>query len=518
MTTSLAHTSSAVSRRTIATVAASTGLLCTIAGAGCAQDPSSAERLVSWRLQPAEGESRPLVLGIYDRELSTPCRFRTTSDGSLRCLPTPPHALPTLSLYADAACEHMLITWVADGIGVPNPTTPPELVAVPTGPRCAPVYVPRRTERLPAGSLVHTRGADGACTAYSAPVSASTLAGKSWLVAGDVVPDAMFAEGRRTRVAPPPGQRLGSELVESADGGPFLVGVHDVRWQRGCSLMRGAEAGAVQCWPPVAEALWGRYYLFTDASCATRLAGFGADSDRCEDPALVRGLEGLNAIDERFREPPYSSYAAPMATCSLDPNGPRPPRTFRIGPPLEERALAELKWKARGGGPLRFLGLESDDGRAFDLPSERYGGDFGLGVALAEQPARFATATGAECLPYRIADGSIRCLPSELMPLSNLYYADERCTQPLAWCSECEGKRVLVPATSADPFGAATAVRALGPAFTAQAYTTGYSNDHLCRPVTPAQIAGGELHTLAAQLPWDGYPRLLEWPRGAVAR
>ncbi|HEU4536410.1 MAG TPA: hypothetical protein VFS00_19935, partial [Polyangiaceae bacterium] len=366
-------------------------------------------------------------------------------------------------MFADSRCERPLFSWTADGLDGQGAGAPPEFVTVASGPRCAPVYAVRRAEVFSADRAVFAPVAGGGCVAYPAEVSASALAGKGWLAAGEPVPDSRFAEGRRVVTAPPPGQRLSDEVIESAAGGPFLVGVHDARWQRGCDL-RGRDEGDAQCWPPTAETTWGRFLLFTDQTCATRLAAYDADDDSCEEPALVSHEGALHELGERWSVAPYSSYAVEEPTCTNGPESPRPPRTFLVGAALDADALARLQLRPQGAGQVRLIGPEADDGRPFDLPAERQLTSLGPSVWLAGRAALFERAGESPCAPFRAPDGAIRCLPlGDLVPISDIFFSDERCSQPLVSCTECAGKQVLVPAPSADPFGAASAVHELGP-------------------------------------------------------
>lgn len=485
-------------------------------GTGChTADPQdgTAGRLVSWRLETESGDSRPLVLGIYDRALDTPCRFVTAEDGTERCLPFSEQAGPLSSLFADERCEHMLFQWVPDRTGAAEKK--PAFLSVPSQQTCPRRYEPRTARPLDRSSIVYERTSSGECRASTASVSQSILRDREFLVAGDPVPLSRFAAGTRVRVPPPSGQRLAEVQIQSPDGGPFTVGLHDQLWQRACAPQTTGSADELLCWPPYAQDTQGRFLLFAEQSCTTQLSAYQPiEEEPCEEPVLVRARSGNRRIGERWTAPHYTSYDAASASCMPAGASVVAARIFAIGPALGPDAVAALRSRAQGTGALRRVAPATEDGRAFDLPIERWNTSYGRTIGLAGQTAIFEDAAAKPCTPYRASDGTVRCLPlRDLEPLPGLYFADAACTQPLASCTDCAGKDVLVPIQGSDPFGAA-AVHEFGPRFTGQAFATDGTPAARCAPYTPASGSGIELRALGARVPWDRYPKLAEW-RGA---
>lgn len=489
-------------------------LLCGWLLSGCAAKEPEApppERLVAWHLLPEAGSSQPLVLGIHDRELATTCRFVTAPDGVERCLPFAAAAGPVQNHFADSRCEHMLFQWTPSELQAPGSAEPPKYLSVPSGPDCAPVYVPHTARRFEGSSQVFIRSTGGGCTAYSASVSASFLRDKQWLVADELVQPSLFASGRRVQVPPPADQRLGVEQIVSDSGGPFVTGLYDTKWQRACTLSQSGSADTLSCLPPFATSTVGRYRLLADRACTTRLAADPATDESCVEPVMVRGTSGWRSIGARWTTPYYYSYDTDGIGCQMDGNGPRPKRVYAIGAELEPDAISTVGLHAPGAG-LRLVVPRAADGRSFALPVERWGSAYGISIGISGQITEYRGSAETSCTPMRVSDGTIRCLPfKDMAPLSQLFFADAACSVPLLLCDKCEGKTVLVPAAGGDPFGAASAVRKLGPRFTRAAFTTGFSNDHKCVPLDPAMNIGGELRELAEPIPWEEYARLQEW-------
>lgn len=485
--------------------------LCSGLGTGChATDPADGTtgRLVSWRLETESGDSRPLVLGIYDRALDTPCRFVSVEDGTTRCLPFSEQAGPLSTLFADERCEHMLFQWVPARTGS-TPEKMPSYLSVP-GPSACPLrYTPRTAQAFDRSGTLFEQTASGGCRASAQSVTQNLIRNREFLVAGEPVPLSRFAVGSRVSVPPPTGQRLGVVQFESPDGGPFPVGLHDRQWQRTCIPESTGNDGELLCWPPYAQDFVGRFVLFAEKGCVTPLAAHQPDdAESCADPVLVRGRTGTRRIGERWTAPYYAAYDTAGQTCAAAQSF-AVQRVFGIGPELAPGAIAALRSQVQGTGPLRAISLTTDDGRAFDLPVERWNTSYGRNLSIAAKSPLFQDAAAKPCAPYRASDGTVRCLPLHaLEPLPGIYFADAACAQPLALCTDCAGKDVLVPLPGRDPFGAA-AVHEFGPRFTGQAFASDGNNG--CAPYDPAMSTKIDLRTLGAQVSWDRYPKLAEW-------
>ena len=488
------------------------GILGACSGGG--DGSPSTSRLVSWRLETEAADTRPLVLGIYDRELATACRFLPVADGSLRCLPVSAAVEPPNTLFADDRCDQVLLAWTRPILASADRAEPPGIVAISTGSTCAPTYQPRKATKLGAGLPLFERSTTGECQRLSADATASVLTGRDWLVAGEALSPSLFAQGRRVQLPPPAGQRLGLEQIESASGGPFAVGLHDRQWQQSCELERdGVNGDGLSCWPPVARPTWGRFRLYGDSGCGTLLASFQADDETCAGPALVRGVNEVSRIGARWTGTVLATYDVAGDSCHPEMIDLGLSRAFLIGERLGSDAVARLRSQPQGAGPLRFSGPVTDDGRVFDLPVERLLTRFGSSLFMAGSPVDFLDARAVACTPFRVPDGTIRCLPTgEMLAFQDLFFSDDRCSQPLALCRGCQGTKVLIPVPGGDPFGGASAIHEFGAAHTGQAFSTGFSNDHLCRPLEPGQISPTDvLYQLGAKVPFGQYPQLAEW-------
>ena len=477
---------------------------------GGAEDSSSASRLVAWRLETETADTRPLVLGIYDRELETACRFVPVADGTLRCLPSSAAVELQTTLFADDRCEQVLLAWTRPLIASADRAKPPGIVTVSTGSACEPTYVARKATKLGVGSAPFERSTAGECLRLSADATASVLAGKDWLVAGEALPPSLFAQGRRVQVPPPAGQRLGVEQIESASGGPFAVGLHDQQWQRSCELER--DGVDLRCWPPAALPRWGRFLLYTDRGCATPLASFHADDETCAGPVLVRGNSEVSRLGARWTGSVLATYDV-SGSCRPEMIDLGRSRAFLIGETLGPDAVAKLRSQHQGSGPLRFSGPATEDGRVFDLPVQQLPTRFGSSLFMAGSPVEFLDARAIACTPFRVPDGTIRCLPTgEMVALEDLFFSDAGCMHPLALCRGCQGTKVLIPAPGGDPFGGASALHEFGAPHRGQAFSTGFSNDHLCRPLEPGQISPTDvLYELGAKVLFGQYSQLAEW-------
>ncbi len=336
-----------------------------------------------------------LLAGFFDTELGDWCDFMIASDDKLRCLP---RGVPTHNQgYSSATC---------DGDDV---LTLPDACA-----SASAVYLRQRLECLDkAGIWLATpyagavyQGSPGNCS------SAGAAPANSYAI-GNAVAATAFVEGTLVDL---PGVCRGSlRVVEGEDGarGPFEA--FDIASGAGC------DHGSAGCRPQ--RRAFEEPGLFSDDACETPAAESYAtwnDAETCTPPDFVRPATNE---DFWYRAGPltdvelYSGLGGCLPARERDWIG----SIYEIGEAVPSSDFAPLVGLELGSGRLR-----ADAAAEAGTP---------LIAALGLDDRFFDSELGTLCFLRQLDDGSLRCIPSNILGGSIVdEYNDADCTQPLRRC------------------------------------------------------------------------------------
>jgi hypothetical protein len=359
---------------------------------------------------------------LYDSLLGTKCDVQATTAG-LRCLPLP----ASYPRYADAACtEPIAVKDSADELYAFDTSYPPAMHAYTFG---ASLGIPAAEYAL---------GYDGSCSAAQAPTDERFALEEISFDRFALVTAQLGTEGR-----------LVSQSLVSDDGFRMEMLLHDTQLDADC--IGSVFDDATVCFPTPTDFSW--YYADNTCSQNVELAYVPVK--------FAQAAPTLSACKT-------TDFTIRALTAELPTTTP-----IWIGPPA-------APFCATTGVPAgrRVFGL----GAPISLPPITRQPHPGTRIQFIEDTANGATANnpfylwdsqlGTQCEPSTAADGMQRCLPSPLGYVTNSYYTDAACTQPIAavgyGAPECSSYPVqFVGDTTGNPPGPRiyTAVRVFGTAY-----------------------------------------------------
>lgn len=348
-----------------------------------------------------------LFTGFYDRERGERCRFELLPDGE-RALCMSTTTPTTATEFADAWCTLPLA-----------PALPVESGERPRFARldsvdCEPPVLWQLGDPVELTEY-YTRTSSGSCTWRPGNPR------QRWYPAIAPVPLDVLVEGR-AHVEDGDGP-LQVRYVDGADGSRQPVGVYDQRMAAPCRFTdRVAFDTVVElgCYPDLCASGTGD---FLDESCRPLATAFGdvpGNLSPCDctarrfalvwpagDPSPTARLPEIRELGPELT-PPIQLYAPFEETCSYTGFTPEPATSTRdrIEPVLATRAFVP------GAGRIRSIVIA------------------GAGASVVEPWLR-DTELALDCRPLLARDGVVRCLPSGISQLSDSFFADEACTQPV---------------------------------------------------------------------------------------
>ncbi len=218
--------------------------------------------------------------------------------------------------------------------------------------------------------------------------------------------------------------RLRPVMAEAEDGARELLTIRDAQRDAYCWFPRPSglhEGEELRCFPDLAAFTNTVHDVYADDSCAERVAS----SPMCLEPNVVldwprRGCD----LADRFYEvgpeiDPSQVRLKTDAGCTQLPPGPRPPRYYRLGAPLDVDVFPALAHRTEGSGRLRTRRYTDSNGNVLTIPLSF------VDTALSDAP----------CGVSDYEDGTFRCLPDDATSFAG--YADPACTRPVGLWPEC---------------------------------------------------------------------------------
>ncbi|HVZ70824.1 MAG TPA: hypothetical protein VHJ20_00485 [Polyangia bacterium] len=388
-------------------------------------DASVAARLVPHQLESAGTE--PLVLGIFDTQEKTACRFVTDTAGALRCLPPTPASLNPTGTFVDAACTKPLFEMTAvdrtafragQPVALPQPHKECEPVAYGVG------------TLVTAASDVQTwaLGTGSACAKQAVP---TFVADGFVLVTAE--PGALDRWATGTLVdGPLLDGRLQLKQVQTADGARFDDHMVDTRWSRTCDLATKLNT----CVPPM---LPGGTAFFADDKCMTTPLW---DKEVC-DAAFIGANIGVNgtparAIGDTFAGDVFLKHG----NCYRNGSAPFPAGIFfTAGAALDGTPVMPVSWTDAGTGRVRLRVLTDASGAKVPIadPLVRNG-------KLPVTAPYHDTTTDTVCDPVWAPDGTVHCVSTTVKTFyDDAFFSDATCKTRgfLCYTADCDGALAL---------------------------------------------------------------------------
>jgi len=357
----------------------------------------SREFAARFQQEAGEGTARELV-GWRDREREEDCSFARVADGTWRCLP----AVQWSETFSDAACTVPLGTRaLADECATAMPYVGRTAVGACGGRLEALWEIGART--LPAA--VYQRDGAGGC-AEAAPDP-----GLAYFAVGAEAPLDGFVAAELAREDGP--ARLDDRVLIGEDGSRMPQQLYDGELDARCWMWLLADEDRWHCLP-----IGNGIAYWSDAACSAPVA---AAEVACvlEEPYPYVSQTVTDAcgytirIFERGPELLAPTlYAGDSASCAAVPV-PDDEVWWAVGAEIGRDAfVAADKVAGDESGRLRGNYLATDDG------FRRRAGGY------------VDTVRGEECIPARLTDGTVRCLPVNFGNVVT-YYADAACTTVL---------------------------------------------------------------------------------------
>ncbi len=355
-------------------------------------------RRLKGRWAEAPGGAR-LWLGWYDSELGGECRFITTADGALRCVPCEGGAIG--GYFQDAACTVALAStpyrscWSGEVVrALAPPACPP-----------APTSIFRGGARW-RGMAYYRSQATGRCERNSFDAD--------YLLVGPELPASTFVKGVEVpRPLKDGTAKVEPVILEAEDGARGFVRWQDVASAAPCRIYQGSD-GRERC--PVAFHFANRY-SYSDAQCQRESIYVQMANTTCAPfpQAVPLPRTDCSGSSQLF------TLGAQLTQTFKKWNGACMPQdvyggaaAYALGPPVSDDIYPAIDKvvDTAGGGRLRALWKGPPGGRRV------------LADALLD------TTRGQPCTPLLFTDGVTRCVPPT-PPLSS-YFGDAACTRPLA--------------------------------------------------------------------------------------
>ena len=418
------------------------------------------------------------MLGIFDTQEKTRCRFVSDETGQPRCLPLAPPSLAETGSFLDAGCTKPVYQIQASE---PALKSPGQLVALP---------MPRKTPCGPVLYKVGTLSVLTPDTPVFGPVacapgglfpqdgyafaSAETSAPDRW-ASGTVVDGALV--GGRLRVV----------QLQAADGARFDDHLVDTRWSKPCDL----TATMGQCLPPVLAAV---SKDFSDDQCTTPLAReSGCDAafiaSNATLPARAIGAPWTGAVFLKTGSLCRAETTAGAGASSF----------FTIGPALDGDPVMPIKWIENGAGRLQLRELGGQTG-----PSVPVANTLSWSSHVIVEARYFDTVAGETCNPVWTPEGLVRCIPTSTQASFAGLFADATCKTPgyLCYDADCATRPMM------DLDGdLTTGYRALSIHMIASVPTVFTMVGATC---TPNLSGAAFIFGATTPVPWEKFPALTE--------
>jgi hypothetical protein len=456
-------------------------LACLALAAGCSShspvDPDDGRRLVPWQLE-VEG-APPLVLGLYDAQEKTHCRFLPDEAGQLRCLPTPALPVDLWGAFSDPGCQHPIYKTSPGRAGavVGQPVALPLPTALDCPPERFGVGVLRSRSASEAAFDLSGSGecspimiSDGALTidAFEAPDRWAT---------GEEVDGPLLSDRLRVRQIDTSGTRVDERVV-------------DARWDAPCSIVDE------QCRPLIGLDV---PLFFEDPQCQ----GVPLWPAFCDDTVLVEHSDrSLHTLGPAWDGPVYSSKGG-----CLQQRGAAGPNDLygyvEEGPAVGADAIATVSWVLAGKGRFLRRAPRGTDGTLVPLGAE---------LLKDSNLAPFQdTMTKLPCRPIWTPEGLVRCVSLPLSaPMQLGYFADAGCTTPAFPSSLCDRCNL---ASGVDEAGGMYFVESISVAKEVRSLFS--KNMDTCVPMP--DVPPGMFFTQGDDpLPWSQFPVIAErngWPK-----
>jgi hypothetical protein len=434
-------------------------------------------RLVAWQLESLG--TQPLVLGIYDAKEKVDCKFRLDERGQLRCLPWSTVNITETGWFTDPACTKRAYRADLSGastasgffftLPLPRVNCEPKRYAVG---ELVNVSTDARYGGIPCAPLPMDPGSFG----YQAVLSSEVEPPDRWASGTDVEGSPLFDRLRLHQIATEESTRFDDHFV-------------DEKWAKPCDPL------GTLCLPPRLD---GKAVYSEDAACNGKIVAL---SPACNDAVFIDEsyLGGPHTIGAEWKGPVFWN---PHGRClsrgpTSTPDG--PDRFFEQGDPLNESAFAQVLYHTAGAGRLQLRGLPAGD-KLVQASNEL--------TELIHLDPFFDPALDANCNPVWAADGSVRCIPRDVLVYesSSEFFADDKCTVPAYLCGAgCDGRPAINMTTPGDRGQPrASEVKKL------KAVTSAFNFPIHDGPCQPYPADAGPFFTLGESLPWDTFPQLTE--------
>jgi hypothetical protein len=372
------------------------------------------------------GEGAALFDVWQDTVLRFSCAFAVATDGRVRCLPVDEDLPIITSMFADAACSRAI------ALG-PPPDQPYVRIADPRCGRSGDDDHPMRVVRW--GSVVQVDVPYSLRSGVCAPITNGP--NLVWNAIAEAPPVQFVAASEQVHRGP---DGVAVRVLVGEDGSRENARLVDPGTSRPCEVLSDHVLGgpnlcvptpfaASPALPFYADGACGAPIAFAEPGCDHAFAGVMLGRKDCKLGVDLVELGGSFATESASI---FRLYADGVCRAQMLSE---PLTAYLAGPPLSVGAFVAPTTRSLGTGRLEARLHATSDGVMVknqpQLPL-RYELDPDSTVPVL-QPAGFEfydRVLATECRVERVADDSLRCVPTSTVPKFGEYFEDEACTIP----------------------------------------------------------------------------------------